>query len=287
MKDKNLPRLDWSTATITDVTRDKDGLVRKVMVRPDSRHDKSTTQALRERAIHDLVLLKAITMRDHPERDIMDAPNTPEEATILKFSSPLYDHELFTTTPEERPSLQISSSHFRASHVQQPISNKLTDPFSKLDSEFLQTTADALLAKIEYLRTENRVQPASEAESSGISDSLSYPMAIPFLTSTNVFLSKIAKIPMMKRELQLDPIVPMPNGNDPYTSIPTKKVFELGRIWTRNLNITDLPYTLPPIPTQIHSEKKVHWDDEPTVLLIEPNGRMTPTSHLTIQEKKG
>ena len=113
-----------------------------------------------------------------------------------------------------------------------------------------------------------------------------YPIAIPFLTETNVFLSKIARIPVIERKLHLNPIVPMPNGNDPYMSIPTKKVFELGRIWTNNLHNTELPHTLPPIPTQVHSAKRVHWSDEPSVLLIEPNGRMTPTTYFTIQEKK-
>ena len=34
MKDKNLCRLGWSTATIIEVMPDKDGLVRRVMVRP-------------------------------------------------------------------------------------------------------------------------------------------------------------------------------------------------------------------------------------------------------------
>ena len=48
MKDKGLPRLGWSTATITHVTRDRDDLVRRIMVHPGSRHDKSTTQALRD-----------------------------------------------------------------------------------------------------------------------------------------------------------------------------------------------------------------------------------------------
>ena len=112
-------------------------------------------------------------------------------------------------------------------------------------------------------------------------------MALPFLIKSNVFLSKIAETPVTvtERKLQLNPIVPMPNGNDPYTSIPTKVVFELGRIWTCNLN-TELPQAHPPVPTQIPSAKKVHWDDEPTVLLIEPDGRMTPTTYFTIQEKK-
>ena len=112
-------------------------------------------------------------------------------------------------------------------------------------------------------------------------------MALPFLIKSNVFLSKIAETPVTvtERKLQLNPIVPMPNGNDTYTSIPTKVVFELGRIWTCNLN-TELPQAHPPVPTQIPSAKKVHWDDEPTVFLIEPDGRMSPTTYFTIQEKK-
>ena len=178
-----------------------------------------------------------------------------------------------TTTPEERPSLQFAPSKFRASHVQQPLPNQLTDLIPQSDIKYLQVATEALLSKIERLRTEGRVQPPIEIESSGIPYSPCYPMALPFLIESNVFLSKIAEIPVTvtERKLQLNPIVPMPNGNDPYTSIPTKVVFELGRIWTCNLN-TELPQAHPPVPTQIPSAKKVHWDDEPTVLLIEPDG---------------
>ena len=96
----------------------------------------------------------------------------------------------------------------------------------------------------------------------------------------------MAKIPVIKRKRQLNPVVPMPNGNDPYASIPIREGFELGKIWTCNLNNAEIPATHPPIPKQILSAKKVHWNDEPTVILIQPNGRMTPTTHFTFQEKK-
>ena len=222
-------------------------------------------------------------MRDHPEQDIMDTPNTPAEATILKISAPLHDQELVTTTPEERPSLKFAPSHQTTNHVQQPL--QLTDPFSKLDREYLETTAEALLTKIEQLRTEGWAQPLTKTESSGIPDSPCYPLAVPFLIKPSVFLSKIAKIPVTDRKPRSNPIVPMPNGNDPYAPIPIKEAFELGKIWTFNLN-TELPQTHPPIPKPTKLAKKVHWNEEPTVLMIEPNGRMTPTTHFTIQEKK-
>ena len=58
MKEKNRNRLEWNEGVVTEVTTDKDGLVRKVMVRPIKRDDKSTTSQIRERAIHDLILLQ-------------------------------------------------------------------------------------------------------------------------------------------------------------------------------------------------------------------------------------
>ena len=58
IKDKNLPRLEWSTGTITEAITAQDGLVRRVIVQPHKRFDKTTTERPRQRAIHDLVLLK-------------------------------------------------------------------------------------------------------------------------------------------------------------------------------------------------------------------------------------
>ena len=64
--------------------------------------------------------------------------------------------------------------------------------------------------------------------------------------------------PRDRKKTQLNPIVPMPNGNDPYASIPIKEGFKLGKICTFNLNNTELPQSHPPITKEIQSEKKVH-----------------------------
>ena len=61
MKEKNSPRLEWPTGTITEVITAKDGLVRRVVVQPHARKGKSITESPRERAIHDLVLLRSLT----------------------------------------------------------------------------------------------------------------------------------------------------------------------------------------------------------------------------------
>ena len=45
LKDKQLPRLDWATGVITSVTKDKDGLVRRVMVQPHQRDDQQSKPA--------------------------------------------------------------------------------------------------------------------------------------------------------------------------------------------------------------------------------------------------
>ena len=79
MKEKNSPRLDWPTATIINVKVDQDQLVRRVTVQPHRRPGKSTTEAPRERAIHDLVLLKALQQEDKPSR--VRLPKETEELT--------------------------------------------------------------------------------------------------------------------------------------------------------------------------------------------------------------
>ena len=66
MTDKQLPRLQWSTATITQIIEDTDGIVRRAVVKPHARTDKATTQASRERAVNDLILIKAFTEIDVP-----------------------------------------------------------------------------------------------------------------------------------------------------------------------------------------------------------------------------
>ena len=83
LREKNLPRMDWSTGTITEVHPSEDGLVRKVTVQPHKRADKTTTEAPRLRAIHDLVLLKSLTNKDYPSVMMPDKLNDHEHAQVL------------------------------------------------------------------------------------------------------------------------------------------------------------------------------------------------------------
>ena len=66
MREKNSPRLEWPTGTIREVITAKDGLVRRVIVQPHARKGKTTTETPRERAVHDIVLLRSLTAADYP-----------------------------------------------------------------------------------------------------------------------------------------------------------------------------------------------------------------------------
>ena len=80
IQDKDLPRLQWSTGTITFIKEeDSEGLVRRVVVKPHKRKDKPTTEAPRIRAIHDLILIKAITEGEETEPDSTDKTEEDEE----------------------------------------------------------------------------------------------------------------------------------------------------------------------------------------------------------------
>ena len=242
IKEKNLPRLDWSTGTITQATKDKDGLVRRVMVRPDTRHDKSTTQAPRERAIHDLVLLKAITMKDHPAQDTMDARNVPTDATVLKLSRHTVDPELFPTKPDAHPEYQIPNQNHVTSRIQQPLPNQLTDFIPQPDLEYLQRTASVLLDGIEKMkfRSNNDTKSVDPRYSPVL-----YPISLPFLIKTNVFLSSIIETQTSARpsnvlasttqtKPQSGPVVPMPYGQNLHASLPLLDSLKPGKIWTRS-----------------------------------------------------
>ena len=80
MKEKNYPRLEWPTGTITEVRTAKDGLVRRVVVQPHARPGKSTTETPRERAIHDLILLRSLT--DSEQKPQMDTTALREQEEI-------------------------------------------------------------------------------------------------------------------------------------------------------------------------------------------------------------
>ena len=67
----------------------KDGLVRRVVVQPHTRTGKSTTDAPRERAIHDLILLRSLTDSEkQPQMDTADLTKSEAKHAeqILKTS---------------------------------------------------------------------------------------------------------------------------------------------------------------------------------------------------------
>ena len=70
-------RLDWDTGTIISTTMDRDNLVRRVMVQPHKKPGQETIPKPKERATHDLVLLKAITAKDNPAPDTTTVPSAP------------------------------------------------------------------------------------------------------------------------------------------------------------------------------------------------------------------
>ena len=98
MRDKNLPRLEWSTGTIITVMPDKDKLVRRVIVQPHKKPGQDSAPSAKERAIHDLVLLKAFTMMDNPPPDTTKIPSAPKEATIMMTHHRILDQKSVSYT---------------------------------------------------------------------------------------------------------------------------------------------------------------------------------------------
>ena len=75
IKEKGLPRNEWATGKITEVMPNNDNLVRRVIVQPLKRKYQKTTPAPRERAIHDLVLLKSLIIPEVSEpNNTKDSP---------------------------------------------------------------------------------------------------------------------------------------------------------------------------------------------------------------------
>ena len=72
------------------------------MVQPHKKPGQITCPKPKERAIHTLVLLKAITAQDNPNPDNTEKPGlTEEEAKALRSLIIEDDPELFTIFPEE------------------------------------------------------------------------------------------------------------------------------------------------------------------------------------------
>ena len=112
LKEKALSpsRLDWDTGTIISTTVDKDNLVRKVLVQPHKKPDQNVCPKPKERAIHDLVLLKAITAKDNPTPDSTTEPNAPPGANVFLCSILEDDPELFENFSAERQPYAFSTA---------------------------------------------------------------------------------------------------------------------------------------------------------------------------------
>ena len=133
------------------VTPDKDTLVRRVMVKPHKRPNQTLDPAPRERAIHDLVLIKSITSPDHPHQDSSQHKDAPEEASAFRTSFQVLERGLFPSIPDKLPKSQnhnpIGSQY---SCIQQP--TKMIEPIPEKDITFLQSTSDAILQRISDIR---------------------------------------------------------------------------------------------------------------------------------------
>ena len=133
------------------MTTDKDGLVRRVFVQPHKKQGQSTTPQLKERAIHDLVLIKAITAQDNPYPDSTTIKTAPSEAKILKSSFNPEDRKIFWNDPKESPKFRYSEN------ITSPILPDDTQHvLSEEEISNLQQTASALLDKIQSMRENDR-----------------------------------------------------------------------------------------------------------------------------------
>ena len=108
LKEKTTPRLDWPAGLITSITTDKDGLVRRVYVQPHKKQGQTSAPQLKERAIHDLVLIKALCAQDNPYPDSITIKTAPSEAKILKSSFTPEDRKILWNDPQESPYLCVS-----------------------------------------------------------------------------------------------------------------------------------------------------------------------------------
>merc|ERR1712018_1059362 len=147
LKEKNSQRLEWPTGTITQVFKDQDNLVRRVIVQTHKKSDQERTPQPKERAIHDLVLLKAITAKDNPG---------PEEELSLNY----VPNELKTLLCQVRTEQREPHLSSTVQLTRQKSPNKHNLPTTQQhsltlsDKEIfaLQNTNNAILNKIEHIR---------------------------------------------------------------------------------------------------------------------------------------
>merc|ERR1712074_158764 len=94
----------------------------------------------KERAVHDLVLLKAVSAKDNPGPDDISLNNAPAEARALLSNIEIAERELFWNDPNERPQHQLQNDHPKPSE-----DSKKEETLTEKEISYLQNTASALL----------------------------------------------------------------------------------------------------------------------------------------------
>ena len=265
LKDKNLPRLEWSTGTIISVTPDKDTLVRRVMVKPHKRPNQTLDPAPRERAIHDLVLIKSITSPDHPHQDSSQQKDAPEEASAFRTSFQVLERGIFPSIPDKLPKSQnhnpIGSQY---SCIQQP--TKMIEPIPEKDITFLQSTSDAILQRISDIRKNslNTKNPNSIP--------LNQPSnCYPKLEWDKHYIHSYLDQGHLKHQLKGRPSN-VPQDKDVLQTEPLKSKD------SQKLQ----PSSKTSFITQEQKKKQVHWKPQISkIKYIEPSGKMKPTKTTT------
>ena len=157
------------------------------MVQPHKKPGHPLCPVPKERAIHDLVLLKAITAKDNPTPDTTTAPNAPPEASVFLSSILENDPELFRIFPEE-----CQPNALTATATSQQVATIMPQD----DATFLQASAHALLHKIQKLREEpHALNPKAPPFT---------PLQSPSSTANHCLVVATADVHSPPEELQLN-----------------------------------------------------------------------------------
>ena len=130
-----------------------------MIVQPHKKQGQERTPQPKERAIHDLVLLKSLTAKDNPGPEDNNINNAPEEAKALLSHITTDESELSWVYPNER----TTTPYPKENHVaQKPTPSQETLTEEEISS--LQDTASALLNKIQTIRQDNETPKLNPQE---------------------------------------------------------------------------------------------------------------------------
>ena len=232
------------------------------MVKPHKRPNQNIDPAPRERAIHDLVLIKSITSPDHPHQDSSQLKDAPEEASAFRTSFQVIERGLFPSIPDKLPKSQnpnpVGSQY---SCIQQP--TKIIDPIPEKDITFLQSTSDAILQRISDIR-KNSLNTKKPNSISSNQPTNCYPKLDWNKHYTQSYLDQ----GHLKHQLKSRPSN-LPQDPDLFETEPIKSKD------SQKLQYSSQTSCI----TQEHKKKQVHWKPQISkIQFIEPSGKMKPTN---------